>query len=161
MGRKASSTTYARNYIIICCRMRREIVSRHKSKKAKPSILKYLFLIIGGVVILLVLVSWFAFPSWHSQPGGFWALIGLAVVGGVGVIKDVVDIIKNTREMQSKSTSGKSNPSGIDLSSILQFGRKNKVKVEQHGVNLNGTLQAGEENEISIGTNLPPKRRKR
>ena len=36
---------------------------------------KYLFLIIGMVILVVVAISWFAF-DWRHTPGGVWLLVG-------------------------------------------------------------------------------------
>jgi len=51
------------------------------------------------VVLLVVLISWFAFPAWRAQPGGMALLIGGAIVGVAAVAKDAIDIAKGWREL--------------------------------------------------------------
>lgn len=63
--------------------------------------MQYLLLIFGAGILILVLVSWFTFPGWHSQPGGFWALTGTAVLGVLAVTKDGVSLLKDAREMKN------------------------------------------------------------
>jgi hypothetical protein len=70
-----------------------------KSSKRTKYITKYIFLSIGALIVLVTLVSWFVFPDWHAAPGGFWTLIGVASVGVIGIIKDVVALIKDFKEL--------------------------------------------------------------
>lgn len=61
-------------------------------------------LVFGALLILVVAVSWIAFPGWHAQPGGFWLLIGAAMVGVVGIVKDGLDIARNFKELREKKS---------------------------------------------------------
>lgn len=56
-------------------------------------------LIAGVAIIIVVLVSWFAFPAWRTQPGGAVTLIGAAIVGVLAVAKEVISIAKDWREL--------------------------------------------------------------
>jgi hypothetical protein len=73
-------------------------MSKKKTAKTKLSPTKYIFLIIGGALLLVVLISWLAFPAWHAQPGGFWLLIVAAAGGIISIIKDVLTIFKDIKE---------------------------------------------------------------
>lgn len=57
-------------------------------------------LIAGVLLVLIVVISWFAFPNWRTQPGGLWTLIGVAVVGIAAIAKDVLAIAKTLKELQ-------------------------------------------------------------
>lgn len=78
-------------------------MTKPKSQSRKTPITRYVFLILGAAILILVLISWFAFPGWRSQPGGFWGLLGLAAVGAVSVVKNVIAIIKDVREIDQKT----------------------------------------------------------
>ncbi len=64
------------------------------------------------LLLLVILVSWLAFPAWRTTPGGKWTLLSIALLGVLGLIKDVVSIVKDYREIQKgkrspASTGGK------------------------------------------------------
>jgi len=139
---------------------------RKNAKKQKKTLGNYIFLIIGAVIVVVVAVSWFAFPDWHAQPGGFWTLISAAAVGVVGIVKDVVSIIKDAREIENTpankgQTSVKSEPHGVNISSFFQLGKKNKLGVNQRDVTVKGAAEVGSGNQITIGSTAPKRRKRR
>lgn len=67
--------------------------------------LKYFFAICGAILLVVVITSWFVFPDWRATPGGFLTLIGTALVGIVGFIRDVVTIVKDLNEMNKNKLS--------------------------------------------------------
>ena len=56
------------------------------------------FLFIGILLLIVVLISWFAFPGWRSTQGGIFALIGTAIVGVVSLVKDLITIINEIKK---------------------------------------------------------------
>ncbi len=55
---------------------------------------KYFFLTLGIVILIVVAISWFAFP-WRNTTGGFWLLIVTAAAGVVSIAKDVIAMQKD------------------------------------------------------------------
>lgn len=56
-------------------------------------------LVLGLVLILVVAVSWFAFPGWRAQTGGFWTLVGVGAVGVLAFGKELLGILKTWQEL--------------------------------------------------------------
>lgn len=56
-------------------------------------------LVIGLVLILVVAVSWFAFPGWRAQAGGFWTLVGVGAMGLIAFGKELLGVLKTWREL--------------------------------------------------------------
>jgi LuxR family glucitol operon transcriptional activator len=57
--------------------------------------------IVGILVIIVVVIGWFAFPDWKSKPGGLLLLIGSALTGVLATIKglkDVLDLIDREKK---------------------------------------------------------------
>jgi len=77
-------------------------------KSLKPY-LKPLF-IIGSVLIITVIISWFAFPGWRAQPGGLWLLIGVAAVGIAAIAKVTLDIAKTWKDLNEPAAQSQSEP---------------------------------------------------
>jgi hypothetical protein len=67
-------------------------------------------LVFGAVLLLVVIVSWLAFPGWHTQPGGMWTLIGLAVVAVLAIARDALDIAKTWQEINTPAEEEKEPP---------------------------------------------------
>jgi len=57
-------------------------------------------LILGLVLIVVVGVSWFAFPDWRAQPGGLATLIGGGAVGLVAFAKELLGVLKTWKELE-------------------------------------------------------------
>ena len=70
-----------------------------------------IFILIGILLFLVVYISWKFIPAWHSTPGGFWSLIGVASLDVVTFVAAIISIVKdlkgkkhdNTRPSQSGS----------------------------------------------------------
>ncbi len=63
---------------------------------------KYFFLILGIVILIVVAISWFAFP-WRNTTGGFWLLIVTAAAGVVSITKDVIAMVKDLNSPEKPS----------------------------------------------------------
>ncbi len=59
-------------------------------------------LIFGVLLLVVVLVSWLAFPAWRSQPGGLASLIGVAAAGLLAFAKGALDAYKTWVEIEEK-----------------------------------------------------------
>ncbi len=59
-------------------------------------------LIFGMLLLVVVLVSWLAFPAWRSQPGGLASLIGVAAAGLLAFAKGALDAYKTWVEIEEK-----------------------------------------------------------
>ena len=57
-------------------------------------------MIFGLVLLIVVAISWFAFPGWRAQPGGFWLLVGAALLGALAIAKDGLAALKTWKELQ-------------------------------------------------------------
>jgi hypothetical protein len=127
---------------------------RKPAKKQKKSFTSYIFLIIGAAILLVAAVSWFAFPTWHAQPGGFWGLIGAAAVGVFSIGKDAIDILNNVREMENKSGQNAQSPKkGVAaVDDNLQVGEGNKIELDHNSADVSRNRQIGKGNKISVGT---------
>ena len=56
-------------------------------------------IIFGILVVVIVAISWFAFPGWNNPAsGGFWTLLGLTIVGVFTFVKDAVSVWKDLKE---------------------------------------------------------------
>ena len=56
-------------------------------------------LVLGLVLILVVAVSWFAFPNWRAQTGGFWTLVGVGAIGVLAFGKELLGVLKTWQEL--------------------------------------------------------------
>ncbi len=59
------------------------------------------FSIIGILVVIVVVIGWFVFPQWKSQPGGFFVLLGSALTGVIAALKglkDAHDFLNNEKK---------------------------------------------------------------
>jgi hypothetical protein len=53
----------------------------------------------GVLVVVVVAISWFAFPAWKNPAsGGFWTLLGLVIIGVLTFVKDMVSVWKDLKE---------------------------------------------------------------
>lgn len=57
-------------------------------------------LVIGVLILAVTFVSWVSFPSWRQHPGGILVLIGAAASGVIGIVKGVLDIVKEVQELK-------------------------------------------------------------
>jgi len=94
------------------------------------------FLIIGVILLLIVILSWIAFPGWRAQTGGLWTLIGVATVGVAAIAKDTLTIAKTLKELQEpskKATSDRPNQKQRVKKSerVRQVGKKGATQ-KQH-----------------------------
>lgn len=64
-------------------------------------------LLLGLALIVVVAISWSAFPAWRAQPGGFWTLVSVAIGGVLAVAGGLLGVLKTWRELQSP---GKARP---------------------------------------------------
>jgi hypothetical protein len=56
-------------------------------------------IIFGVLVVIVVAISWFAFPAWQTPAsGGFWTLLGLTLVGVLAFLQSAVSIWKDLKE---------------------------------------------------------------
>ncbi len=56
-------------------------------------------LIFGLALIVVVGVSWFAFPAWRTQPGGLVLLIVAGAVGLIAFAKELLAALKTWKEL--------------------------------------------------------------
>jgi hypothetical protein len=65
-----------------------------KSKFLSP------FFLIGVTIIVIAIVSWFAFPAWHARPNGGLELLGVVFLGVLAAARNFIGIFKDTRDLQ-------------------------------------------------------------
>jgi hypothetical protein len=63
------------------------------------------FIIIGIAIIVIAVVSWFAFPAWQARPSGFVELLGVVFLGVLSAVKDLLAAIKEIRTIQKNDKS--------------------------------------------------------
>ena len=56
-------------------------------------------LVFSLALLVIVAVSWFAFPHWRAQTGGFWTLVGVGAIALVAFVKELLGIIKTWQEL--------------------------------------------------------------
>jgi len=65
--------------------------------------------IIGILVFIVIVASWFVFPEWRTKSGGIWLLVTAALTGVLATIKSVLDIyeklFKKTADSSQTTTS--------------------------------------------------------
>jgi len=120
-------------------------MNKRSSRKKNRFFSKYLFLIFGAAVLLLILISWFAFPGWHSQPGGFWVLVGLVIAGALGVMKDLVSIYKDVAQIKKESSPGTKLLSARQVQKV-----KDSEDVDQSVENVGGMQEQSVENSKHV-----------
>src|SRR5215216_7260208 len=52
------------------------------------------WMVFGILWLLVVVISWNAFPTWKKMEGGIWILIATAAIGVIAFLKDSVEYIK-------------------------------------------------------------------
>jgi hypothetical protein len=84
--------------------------------------------ILASIVIIVSVISWYAFPAWRDVQGGRWQLLGIVIVATLPIAKDVLGFVKEWNtvakpndEEQNSSKSMKTDPS---LASIQGSGQK-------------------------------------
>ncbi|MEI8132935.1 MAG: hypothetical protein WCG34_10920 [Leptolinea sp.] len=97
---------------------------------------KYLFLIIGIAILVVVLVSWFAF-DWRSIPGGFWTLTGAAAIGVSALVNYLVGTAKDwkgltaSEDKQSDKRSSRKSQKVVDSEGVEQIMKGKGGSMEQ------------------------------
>ncbi|MBW8010181.1 MAG: hypothetical protein FVQ83_02910 [Chloroflexi bacterium] len=104
--------------------------------------------ILGLVIVIVAIISWFAFPSWKDQEGGVWQLLGIVAVGVVSITKDLVAIAKDVKEMQEKEALKKKQPSSR-AASIKKVEAKGERSVAIGGSAKNAVIVTGDNNEVA------------
>jgi hypothetical protein len=62
-------------------------------------------IVFGVLVIIIVTISWFAFPAWQTPgSGGFWTLLGVAAVGVVAFLQGAISIWKDLKEEKKENS---------------------------------------------------------
>jgi tetratricopeptide (TPR) repeat protein len=72
-----------------------------------------ILLALGLLVLIVVLVSWTAFPAWRQTPGGFWILVATTVPGVLSVVGGVLEILKKIREVEQNAKAAPAPPSRL------------------------------------------------
>lgn len=107
----------------------------------KKSIWKKPLLWLGVAIIVIALISWFAFPGWRSAQGGFWEMLGVVAVGVLSAAKDVVSLWK---ELKPSNDESESKPT---LEVIATGERSVAVGGDVQG----STITTGDGNEVKLG----------
>jgi hypothetical protein len=98
-------------------------------------------LVIGLVVLLAVLISWFAFPGWRAQPGGLALVVGAAVVGVAAVAKDAIDIAKGWRELNKAASTTKASSRKLTQSQVMEKSADGEQTMKRSGGDQKQTMQ--------------------
>jgi hypothetical protein len=80
------------------------------------------YILIGFGIIVVAVISWYAFPVWQTRPNGALELFAVVILGVLTVAKDLVEVILGVKEIQKKK--GKANAHAKS---------KNMTKVEAKG----------------------------
>ena len=101
-------------------------------------------LLIGVIVIVAALVSWFLIPAWQNAPGGVFVLLATVIIGVLTAAKDTVELLNGLRNMR-KSKNKKKNKPEPQLSQTVTASGKRSVGVIG---DVKGSIQTGDNNNI-------------
>ena len=51
------------------------------------------------VVLVVLLVSWYAFPGWSEEEGGFWRLVGIVITATLAILNELLKYIKGWNDI--------------------------------------------------------------
>ena len=107
-------------------------------------------LVIGIIVIVVALLSWFLIPAWRNTPGGFFVLLGAVILGVLAASKDTVELLNGLRNMRKAEKQDESEPR-LPQTAKASGNRSVAVIGDVNGSIQTGgtTLEKAPENQIS------------
>jgi len=90
------------------------------------------------MILIILIISWFAFPAWREIPGGWLILLGTVTLSVLVAVRNFVSIIKELNEIQKQSDHPVRNSAQILTDEIEQNGEVNIVAQELHAEQIGG-----------------------